>query len=371
MLLSFPHLGKVHLALEDTFKILNLPYILPSLPGPQALELGKDLAPEGACFPFVLVLGNMREALDKGADTLIMLGGSGPCRFGYFVYLAEEILRDAGYNFRLMKIDRGYNWETFRALIGEQGIRVSTFLAAVRRGWQRVVCEEVLDRLEREFLPQSCQPQAFRQALQGWREEMGQAGTTTQLARIRQRAEEYVAAMPLQPDEETLKIGLVGDIYTLLEPYANQHIEDFLADNGVCVLKEMSLSQWIPNTLLPWRKGPYKKQLLKGAYPYLRDSVGGFGLESVANSAFFRRQNVDGIIQLFPMGCMPEIVARSALNRMGCREGLPILSITMDEHDSMTGFVTRIEAFLDMLRRRKKRTVESLRSGVFQQGFRA
>ena len=73
----------------------------------------------------------------------------------------------------------------------------------------------------------------------------------------------------------------------------------------------------------------------------------------MANSVKYSLDNVDGIIQLFPLGCMPEIVARSALSRLGSQEGLPIMSIPMDEHDSSTGFATRLEAFLDMLWRRK------------------
>lgn len=358
MLLSFPHMGKLHLALEETFQLLELPYILPSLPGPLAVELGKELAPEGSCFPFVLVLGNMREALDKGADTLVMLGGSGPCRFGFFVYLAERILRDAGYDFRLLIIDKGHNLETLRVLLSKQKINVGAAISAVRKGWQRVVCEEGLAGLEREFLPQAFEAELMRNAIRNWRTEMEGASTVAQLVKIRNRAEDYVRAMPLLPTEKILKVGLVGDIYTLLEPYANQHIEDYLSRQQVSVVKEMALSSWIPNTLLPWRKDPYKRELLKHAYPYLQDSVGGFGLESVANSVRYSLDDVDGIIQLFPLGCMPEIVAHSVLSRLSSREGIPIMSISMDEHDSMTGFATRLEAFLDMLWRRKKRTVD-------------
>lgn len=357
MLLSFPHMGKVHLALEETFRILELPYILPSLPGPLAAELGKELAPEGSCFPFVLVLGNMREALDKGADTLIMLGGSGPCRFGFFAYLAEKVLHEAGYNFRLLKIDRGYNRETCRELISKRKIRPGTFIAAVRQGWQRVVCEERLDNLERKYLPRALEPEALSGYLKIWREEIQAARTLEHMAEIRRRAEEYAGSLPLIPAENALTVGLVGDIYTLLEPYANQNIEEYLIQNQVSVVKDIALSTWIPNTILPWRKPLYLRGLLQRAYPYLQDSVGGFGLESVAHSVKYGLENADGIIQLFPLGCMPEIVARSALNRIGSQEGLPIMSITMDEHDSSTGFCTRLEAFLDMLRRRKHAAV--------------
>jgi predicted nucleotide-binding protein (sugar kinase/HSP70/actin superfamily) len=34
---------------------------------------------------------------------------------------------------------------------------------------------------------------------------------------------------------------------------------------------------------------------------------------------------------------------------------IPILSLSIDEHTAEAGFITRVEAFLDMLRMRKKR----------------
>lgn len=75
MLVSFPHMGRLHFALEKVFRIMEIPYIVPPFPGPIALHKGSELAPEGSCLPFCLVLGNMCEALERGADTLVMLGG--------------------------------------------------------------------------------------------------------------------------------------------------------------------------------------------------------------------------------------------------------------------------------------------------------
>lgn len=354
MILSFPHMGKMYMALEQTCRMLDISYVIPSRPGPQALKLGQDLAPEGSCLPFSLVLGNMREGLDKGADTLLMLGGSGPCRFGYFVYLGDRILRDAGYEFTQLVLDRGHYWETCDTLRKESRVSWRALLCALRYGWHYINCAETLDCVEREYTARVKDLQSFKGFLDVSRQELENAVTECEVEHIQQRILEYLKGLSLMAPGEYISIGLVGDIYTLLEEYANQGLEHYLLERGVALYKDISVSNWFPRVSLPWKKGPYRQELLNQASPYLRSLVGGFGLESVAYSKVLKNQSVDGIIQLFPMGCMPEIVARSALNKLGRDEKMPILSITMEEHDSVAGFHTRIEAFLDMISRGKK-----------------
>lgn len=349
MLLSFPLMGKLHLALTGLCKNLNIPYIVPSPPGPGALNKGKELAPEGSCFPFLLVLGNMREALDMGADHIIMLGGSGPCRFGYFVYLAERILKDAGYQFTMLKIDRGHNGEVLQALHRASHTSWTNLAKAVHYGWRMVVVNELLDSMEREYLPRAIDKKDFQEKLASWRWELADINELGMVKKIEKKALNYLENTSFLPAQGVRRIGLVGDIYTLLEPFANYNIEKYLLDKNIAIYKEMSISNWIPNVVIPWRKGPYRQGLLSYAYPYLRGSVGGFGLESVANTLRYQQYKIDGVIQLFPLGCMPEIVARSVLNKIGREQGIPLLSITMDQHDCLTGFETRIEAFLEML----------------------
>lgn len=353
MIISFPHMGKLHLALTRAMELLRIPYVMPPLPGPAAFELGRELAPEGSCVPFCLVLGNMREALESGADTLVMLGGSGPCRFGYFVYLAERLLADAGYKFTMLIIDRGRHLSNYMVLKKSAGITGRDLMTALHHGWQLVVCEEAIADLQREYLPRAADPVKLKELLNECSEELTRTHSIAEIQAIRAKAHSYVGTAQLMPESQVLSVGLVGDIYTLLEPYANHEIEDFLQASGVSIYKEMAVSRWIPNILLPWKRGGYTKSLLGYAHPYLQSSVGGFGLESVANTRKMGKRPVDGVIQLFPLGCMPEIVARSAINRICRQERIPVLSITMDEHDSKTGFETRLEAFLDMLRRQK------------------
>jgi predicted nucleotide-binding protein (sugar kinase/HSP70/actin superfamily) len=337
---------------------LDLPYYQPSFPGPEVLRWGQELAPEGSCLPFVLILGNMREALENGVDTLVMLGGAGPCRFGFFAYLAEQILQDAGYQFKLLKIDRGYNWEALQTIKKASGANWNTFGKGLEFGWRILCYEENLARLEREYLSRSKEQAVFKATIQKRRESLDKIATLADIKKLQMEIAELPIVKSLSPREEVLSIGLVGDIYTMLEPYANQQIEELLLSKNICVYKEMAVSTWLPNILLPWRKKTYKERLLTIAFPYLNDSVGGFGLETVAVTRAYSQQDLDGVIQLFPMGCMPEIVARSALGKISSDEDLPFLSITLDQHESGTGFLTRIEAFLELVEARKEKKAD-------------
>jgi predicted nucleotide-binding protein (sugar kinase/HSP70/actin superfamily) len=50
---------------------------------------------------------------------------------------------------------------------------------------------------------------------------------------------------------------------------------------------------------------------------------------------------------------MPEIVAQNILNKVSREEDIPILELVLDEQTGKAGYITRIEAFIDLVQRRK------------------
>ncbi|MDX9872009.1 MAG: hypothetical protein RBT41_06295 [Clostridia bacterium] len=354
MLVSFPHMDKMHLALEKVCQTLQVPYLTPPLPGPETLKRGQELAPEGSCLPFCLVLGNMRQALDMGADAIMMLGGSGPCRFGYFVYLAVKILKAAGYEFTEMIIDKGYHRQNYKILRQMAPVSLPALIQAAHLGWELLCGEEILDRIGREYAPLATDRPGFNEFMASARSSLRKAASPQEAILLKRSVITHLHSLEMYPADSVIRVGLIGDIYTLLEPFANHQVEDFFAARNVAVYKEMSVSGWLPNILLPWKKGVYRRNLLENAQPYLTSSVGGFGLETVANARVMGQKHIDGLVQLFPMGCMPEIVARSALDKMCRDQKTPALFVTLDQHHSPTGFETRLEAFLDVLYTKKQ-----------------
>ncbi|HEX21751.1 MAG TPA: CoA protein activase, partial [Actinobacteria bacterium] len=105
MLAAFPRMGHIDILLGDLLDRLGIDYLLPPVNSEKTLVLGAKYAPEFSCLPLKLNIGNFIEALELGADTLIMAGGRGPCRFGYYAEIERRILKDAGYDFNMITIE--------------------------------------------------------------------------------------------------------------------------------------------------------------------------------------------------------------------------------------------------------------------------
>ncbi len=68
--------------------------------------------------------------------------------------------------------------------------------------------------------------------------------------------------------------------------------------------------------------------------------------------------DIEGIITITAFGCGPDSIMVERISRFSKKLKKPILNLTIDEHTGEAGFITRLEAFCDMLLR-KKRTKEA------------
>ena len=94
MKVTFPHMGHLHVLLRTALAAMGLDVVVPPPITKKTLQIGSSHAPEFACLPLKINLGNFLEARELGADTVVMAGGVGPCRFGYYAQLQREILKD-------------------------------------------------------------------------------------------------------------------------------------------------------------------------------------------------------------------------------------------------------------------------------------
>ncbi len=70
---------------------------------------------------------------------------------------------------------------------------------------------------------------------------------------------------------------------------------------------------------------------------------------------FSRRDDIDGIIQVNAFGCGSDSLLGEEAQRRVRQEGsCPILSVSLDEHSGEAGLLTRLEAFCDMVKRKKQ-----------------
>jgi predicted nucleotide-binding protein (sugar kinase/HSP70/actin superfamily) len=65
------------------------------------------------------------------------------------------------------------------------------------------------------------------------------------------------------------------------------------------------------------------------------------------------RHPVDGLIFITSFSCGPDALIGELISQRAQALQIPCMLLTVDEHTAEAGFVTRLEAFTDMLSRRK------------------
>ncbi|NLU50852.1 MAG: CoA protein activase [Syntrophomonadaceae bacterium] len=357
MRVTFPHMGNAWIAIKCLFEGLKLEVVVPPPCTRKTMELGVRYSPEFACLPLKINIGNYIEALEMGADTIVTAGGWGPCRFGYYAQVQRDILKDLGYQFDLVVLEAPDSRLT--ELLGQVkslGDRVSYFeiTRAVRLAWNKLKAVDEVEEGLRYFLPRVTDrhraENIFRQGL----EDIDAASNRKEIeAAVNTARSEFNRLATC--GEAPVRIGLVGEVYTLLEPSSNCEIERKLGYLGAEVRRSVSLPQWVNDHLLGGiLRVASCKDAIGCAAPYLNDWVGGHGQETVGYSVKLARAGYDGIIQIGPLTCMPEIVAQSILGKVSEVEGVPVMTMYFDEQSGEAGVLTRLEAFLDMVRRRKR-----------------
>jgi predicted nucleotide-binding protein (sugar kinase/HSP70/actin superfamily) len=358
---TFPHMGTMYVAVESLLEGLGHEVVVPPPITERTISLGQHGAPETACLPLKINLGNYIEAMENGAEVILMGGGVGPCRFGYYAEVQREILKDAGYNFEMMVLEPpkgqlSLAWQRFKPLLTKASI--SEAIAAVRLAWAKAQIVDDIEKLTHQVRAYETVRGSATTARSKAITMLRQAKNTRDLPRLVEEIKALFQQVPVDPQRQPV-IGLVGEIYVMLEPFANRHLERLLGEMGVLVRRSAFLSDWLRGQFFNLLRFDVQKKARLLAGPYLPHFVGGHGLESVADSVNYANNRVDGIIHVAPFTCMPEIVAQSILPKVSADLDVPIMTLVVDEHSAEAGIITRLEAFTDMVRRRRARQAES------------
>ena len=213
----------------------------------------------------------------------------------------------------------------------------------MRLTWAKLVACDRLEQLSLTVRAYEIRKGSTTKALQQAYREVDRADSVDMVRRALEEGIANLQSVPQDRQRSVLAIGVVGEIYTILEPFVNFRLEEQLGEMGVVVRRKIWLSDWIFHHLVlsAFRK-QREAQLVSLARPYLQHFVGGHGLESVAHTVQLARGGVDGIVHILPFTCMPEIVAQSILPSVGEDYQLPILTVVVDEHTGIAGIRTRL-----------------------------
>ena len=76
---------------------------------------------------------------------------------------------------------------------------------------------------------------------------------------------------------------------------------------------------------------------------------------ALTHTSYANEQKKDGIIHISPFTCMPEIMSQNIFPSMRKDCDVPILALIMDEQTGRAGYITRLEAFVDLMRRKQRK----------------
>jgi len=360
---GFPRLGSFGVFLEPALRTLGLELVVAPPSSQRTLDLGLKHNPEMICVPCKLLFGNYVQALEQGCQALVMLGGPGTCRLGYSARLQETWLRQMGFDFQAYTIDLYHlSRDAIRFLRNVSGAPWGELIETVRFALALI---ELVDEIEKAALRlrplEWKQKDARRQSnVDRLRDEslacVEALPDRAAVAKARDHLRHRFEALPLDDGRTPLRVGVVGDLYTMLESFFNMDLERELGRLGIHVERSFWLSDSLGNMLQQrlLHRGQ-NIQRIRAAEPYLSRDIGGFARSTVGNAALFAQDRVDGVIHLAPFGCTPEVMAHNALLTWQRECQVPILSLSFDEHTGRAGFLTRLEAFADILERRRER----------------
>ncbi|HHY13099.1 MAG TPA: CoA protein activase, partial [Thermoanaerobacterales bacterium] len=252
MKITFPHLGNLHIVLTSFFETLGFDVIVPPPITKKTLELGSLHSPEFACLPLKINIGNFIEALDKGANTIIMAGGIGPCRFGCYAQVQKEILEDLGYEFEMIILDPPKG--NMKELLNEInkifcGKKLKEIVYSGRIAWHKA---KAIESIESQALYYRAREKSKGATTKSYKKALKLISESFDIRTINNNMKkicDYFKSIELAITNP-LKIALVGEIYTLLEPGSNMNVENILGDLGVEVIKSIKLTEWANTNII-------------------------------------------------------------------------------------------------------------------------
>lgn len=346
--------GNYSLALAASVECLRVRPWTHSCTTPEILQLGVEASPEFSCLSFKVCTGHFIKAAKEGVEYGVMVNSQGPCRLRYYRMLQQKLLKERGFNLFIF----GLGYDGIKPpIIRHFDPTMESFLRCCFRARLKVLAVDDLERAVWARRAVELNPGQTTIEMNACLQELDAARTVPEIKAFRKNVAARFARIPVDPNRRPLKVALTGEATVLRDRFLNCNMEETLGGLGVEVRNFFLLGEEIRNIFNIGWGSPYGWRALKKlAKPYLGTPVGGHALASVAQTVRCAREGYDGVLHLSPAGCMPEISVRPILRRVSRELDIPVMECSFDEHTSHAGLMTRLEAFVDVLRERGKRS---------------
>ena len=364
------------------------------------LEIGGRYTSGEECYPQKVVTGDFMkllevDKLDRDKVAFLLPTANGPCRFGQYAGLQRLVLDEQGYpDIPLVSLS---------SVDGYKGIgRHAPEL--IRSAWRALVLSDILMKLLLMTRPYEVTvgdtDTVYLEGVAACEAVLEIPGLphNERLARLVQvlpRIRDRFRAIPVRKEDRPL-IGVVGEIFTRLNSFANQEVIRHLEAAGAeCWLAGVAEWIWYTNeeqfrrlreerrrASKTWVKAfltkqvmerdektlyqafaedfrgydePHVPHLLKLAHPYLPAAgCGGEMVLSTGGSIHFYEIGADGIADISPFSCMNAIITEAVYPKVSREhDGFPIRMFYFD--GTQSDLDRDVGIFLELARTYKRR----------------
>jgi predicted nucleotide-binding protein (sugar kinase/HSP70/actin superfamily) len=356
--LGFPRMGTSSIPLKSLFENIGAQVELGPTLSARTVSLGARYSPEFICTPYKYILGNMIEMLESGADTLLYIDGAELCRNSSYTQLLNDVLHDLGYKFQLVStlvFEKGGIFalpQFLRQFMDD--FSWSEVLRAIGLALGKINALDAIERRVQQLRPREVMRGTVDKVWEEAQLRIDQVKNGDLLKRAQHDILQKLNQIEINPELRPVAIATTGEYYAVLEPFYNLDVERILGQLGAEVRRTIMLSDWVKLALIFDAIGLHKSQVEQAAKPYLRWNVGGEGLQTIGQAVHHAQKGADGLVELLPFTCIPEIAALNVLPRVSRDYNLPVMSFILDEQSGQAGMRTRLEAFVDLLQRRRE-----------------
>jgi len=348
--ISFPKLANYTIPIKYLFEnVIDVEVVEPSKITTKTIELGTKYSPDFVCTPFKYTLGTMIESLEMGAEILIQAGGG--CRYGYYHELQEKILKDLGYNFTFYNLVSGGKkdlksiYNIFKKIDKKFKLIKALYYLYITRNMVKYM--DKIDHHIRKNIGFEIEKGSFEKINNEMLKKFRGIKNPISLYITYKKYLRKLKKIKINKPKDCLKVGIIGELYTVMEPFSNYYLEKELATFNIEIKRFTNVSY-----LLLENKKTIKKALRK-TKEFQKYKMGADATTNVYWAKYLCENNYDGIIHIKSSFCTPEISAMPIINKVCQKYNVPIIYFSFDSSTSEVGIKTRLEAFKDMVEMRR------------------
>lgn len=349
--IGFPQIGNYQYPAYFLFSnILNCEILKAPVISQKTVTLGCKYSPCFVCMPFKYTLGTMLEVIEMGANCVIQLGGG--CRYGYYYELQKKIISDLGYDVKYINL----------ITMGHADVKkIYGYLKSIDKSVSLVKCIYYLNIVVRmvkfmdsvdDYIRQNVGFEVSKGLMEKYNlmmlEEFLKVKNIWQLKRIYKKYFSLIKNVELVKPKNVLKVGVIGELYTVMEPFSNYFLEKELASYNI------SVKRFTCASYLLFEKKAYVKKNIKKYSKYVKYRMGADATDNIMRAVSLCHDSYDGIIHIKSTFCTPEIASMGIINKVCSDSNVPVMFLSFDSNTSKVGLQTRLEAFKDMIEMRKK-----------------